>query len=102
MKDEHCDGGALRLPNTDKPFVLETDGSIHALHAVLLQSEEDEEYPAVFYSQELNAPQCNYSTYERELLGIVKACDGFRVYLLVRESNIRQIILHFTRSSLPI
>ena len=48
LKDELCDGGALKLPNPDKPFVVETDASIHAVGAVLLQSEGEEEYPTLF------------------------------------------------------
>ena len=47
------------------------------------------EYPTLFSSQALNPAQRNYSTYERELLAVVKACDGFRVYLLGRELTLR-------------
>ena len=57
--------------------------------AVLLQSEGEQEYPTLFYSQALNPAHRNYSTYERELLALVKACDAFRVYLLGREFTLR-------------
>ena len=84
QKDELCDGIAVNLPNPNKPFVVETDSSVHAAGAVLLQNEGEEEYRPLFFSQSLNTAQRIYSTYERELLAVVKACDAFRVYLLGR------------------
>ena len=54
LKGELCDSVPLQLPNPDKPFVVETDASIHAVGAVLLQSEGEQEYPTVFYSKALN------------------------------------------------
>ena len=48
LKDHLCDGVAVRLPNPDKPFVVETAASIDAVGAVLLQSEGEEEYPTLF------------------------------------------------------
>ena len=48
-----------------------------------------EEYPTLFYSQALNAAQRNYSTYEGELLAVVKACTTFSVYLLGRDFNLQ-------------
>ena len=89
LKGELCDSVALQLPNPDKLFVVETDASIHAVGAVLLQSEGEQEYSTLFYSQALNPAQRNYSTYERELLAVVKACDAFRVYLFGREFILR-------------
>ena len=89
LKDELRKGVALKLPNPDKPFVVETDASIHAVGALVLQGEGEQEYCTLFYSQPLNAAQSNCSTYERELLAVVKACDAFRVYLLGRECTLR-------------
>ena len=43
LKEELCKLVAIWLPNTDKPFVVETDASIHADGAVLLQNEGEEE-----------------------------------------------------------
>jgi len=42
-----------------------------------------------FYSQSLSACQRNYSTYERELFAVVKACEAFRVFLLGKAFNLR-------------
>ena len=54
LKDELCDGVAVKLANPDKPFVVEIDASIHAVGAVLLQREGEDEYPTPFYRQALN------------------------------------------------
>ena len=47
LKDELCDGVAVKLPNPDKSFVVETDASTHAVGAVLLQREGEEEYSSL-------------------------------------------------------
>ena len=49
---------------------------------VLKQMDGEEVVYTLFYSFGLNAAQRNYSTYERELLAVVKASDAFRVFLL--------------------
>ena len=61
VKDELCTGVAVKLPNQDKSFVVEGDASVHALAAVLLQSEGEEEYYTFFSSQALNAAHRHYS-----------------------------------------
>ena len=48
LKDEPCDGIAVRLPNPDKPLIVETDASLYAVRAVLLQREGEQEYPPLF------------------------------------------------------
>ena len=89
LKSDLCDSVALKLPNPEKPFVLETDASSVAVGAVLKQMDGDEEVSTLFYSLALNSAQRNYSTYERELLAVVKACDAFRVFLLGRHFTLR-------------
>ena len=89
LNDHLCDGVAVKLPNPNQPFVVETDGPVYAEGAVLLQSEGEEEYPTLLYSQAVNTADRNYSTNERELLAVVKACDAFRVVFL-RASGIHQ------------
>ena len=77
FKDELLDGVAVKFANQAKRFLVETYAGIHALGAVLLQSEGDQEYPTLFYSQALNAAQRNYSTNEGAILAVVKACHSF-------------------------
>ena len=43
-----CDCLTVHLPNNNNPFVVQTNASIHAVEAVLLQSEGEEEYPTQF------------------------------------------------------
>ena len=81
LKESLCSATLLRLPNPNLEFILETDASLIAVGAVLKQK-ENEEHPTVsFYSQSLSSSQRNYSTYERELFAVVRACEAFRVYL---------------------
>ena len=75
----------LRLPDPNKPFILETDASSVAVGAVLKQSDSQGEYPVALYSMALSRPERNYSAYERELLALVKAVSHFGVYLLYSE-----------------
>ena len=89
VKDELCEGFAVRLHNPDIRFVRETEGRIQAIGTVILKSDAEEEYPRIFYSQAITAAHRDYSTYERELFAVVKACDAFRVYLLGREFTLR-------------
>ena len=89
LKSDLCDSVALKLPKPEKPFVLETDASSVAVGAVLKQMHGDEEVSTLFYSLALNSAQGNYSTYERELLAVLKACDAFRVLLLGRHFPFR-------------
>ena len=84
LKEELCDCVAVRLPNPDNPLLVDYASSIHAIGAVLLQTEREQNYSTLFYSPALIAAQRNYSTYEGELAAVVKACDAFRVAELDR------------------
>ena len=74
----------VKIPQSGLPFILETDASLIAVGAVLKQAStsSDEEHPVGFFSKALTAPERRYSVYERELLGVVRACEHFRVFLL--------------------
>ena len=64
----------LKHPNFNLPFVLETDASAFALGAVLLQPEtltSDILHPVAFASRKLSKSEINYSTYDKELLGVI-------------------------------
>ena len=49
LKDEICDDVAVKLPNPDNPFVVETHASLHAFGTALLQREWEAEYPTLFF-----------------------------------------------------
>ena len=82
LKESICALTFLKLPNPSEPFILETDASNVALGAVLKQSNGEVETPVSFFSKGLTKPERNYSTYERELLAVVKSCEFFNIFLL--------------------
>ena len=47
LKLAACRVPSIRIPNPDKPFILETDASIVAIGAVLKQEGKKGEYPVV-------------------------------------------------------
>uniref|UniRef100_A0A3B3HAG4 Gypsy retrotransposon integrase-like protein 1 n=3 Tax=Oryzias latipes TaxID=8090 RepID=A0A3B3HAG4_ORYLA len=75
----------LYSPNFQKPFILQTDASDRGLGAVLLQGPPDDRHPVAFISRKLFPREVQYSTVEKEALGIKWALDSFKYYLLGRE-----------------
>ena len=74
----------LRLPvfRDEIPFVLRTDTSDVGVGAVLLQEFEGEgRLPIVYASKKLLPREKNYSTIEKECLGIIWGIEKFRRYL---------------------
>ena len=70
----------LRLPDFEKQFVATTDASDVAIGAILEQDFGSGLQPVAFASRKLNATEIRYSTYERELLGIVWAIGQWKHY----------------------
>ena len=81
----------VRIADPQLPFILQTDASSVAIGAVLLQfyADANRELPVAFYSRALSQTERRYSTYEKELLAVVKATEHFRVYLLGRSYTLR-------------
>jgi len=75
----------LVYPDFSKKFVLTTDASNFAIGAVLSQ----DNHPVCYASRTLNEHECNYSTFEKELLAVVWAVKYFRPYLYGRRFTIR-------------
>ena len=63
----------LRLPDFERQFVVTTDASDAAVGAILEQDFGNGLQPVAFASRKLNGAEMRYSTYKRELLGIVWA-----------------------------
>ncbi len=89
LREKLCSIPVVRLPNPNKPFILITDASNYAVGAELRQVEGPDEYPVLWFSKALTSSQVNYSTYERELLAVVLACENFSVFLLGRDFVLR-------------
>ena len=72
----------LAAPNFAIPFSLEVDASDVGSGAVLLQVGSDGvNHPVCFQSKKFNKFQRNYSTIEKEALGLILAIQHFEVYL---------------------
>ena len=71
----------LHYPDFSEEFFLDTDASNVAISGVLYQSSG----PIAFYSRTLRNAEFNYSTTDREFLGLVESVQHFRSYLLGRK-----------------
>ena len=80
LKTAMATAPVLQLPDFDKPFVLTTDASNAALGAILEQDLGQGLRPVAYASRKLNHAKSRYSTYERELLGIVWAIAQWKHY----------------------
>nr|XP_034886896.1 uncharacterized protein LOC118027607 [Populus alba] len=70
----------LRLPNFSEPFVVECDACGEGLGAILSQNNQ----PIAYYSEALKGKSKLLSTYDKEMLAVVKAVRKWRPYLLGR------------------
>ena len=71
----------LKILDTSREMVVQTDASSEGLGAVLLQDYDGTLHPVRYLSRKLKDAERNYSTIERECLAIVWAIDKLRVYL---------------------
>ena len=79
------------MPDPQRDFILETDGSRIALGAVLKQRFDDTEleHPVEFFSKSLTGSKRNYVAYEFEMFAVVRAVEHFRMFLLGEEFLLR-------------
>ncbi|KAF9762010.1 Retrovirus-related Pol polyprotein from transposon 17.6 [Nosema granulosis] len=79
----------LMIPDLNKKFILTTGASTEGIGAVLSQEVDGEERIVSYYSA-LNSPaERNYSTMEQELLGVIKAIQHFREYLIINRFELK-------------
>ena len=70
------------MPDSKKPFIIESDASKWASGAVIRQQGHDGDWhPCGYISQAFDTTQRNYEIYDRELLAIVLALETWRHYL---------------------
>jgi len=84
LKDVLCDKPVLRLYKVNAATELHTDASIDGYGAILSQkNDEDGAFHPVYYaSGKTSTAERRYTSYELEVLAIIKALVKFRVYLL--------------------
>ncbi|KAK0608302.1 hypothetical protein LWI29_028621 [Acer saccharum] len=75
----------LRLPDFTQQFIVESDACGVGIGAILIQQDR----PVAFYSEALKGSALALSTYDKEMLAIVKAIRKWRPYLLGRPFIVR-------------
>ena len=76
----------VQPPDWTKRFHVFVDASDVAISSVLMQLTEPKRYRTVYYaSRKLSKAERNYSTTEREALGMVYSVTKYRHYLLGRK-----------------
>ena len=71
LKDKLTHAPLLQLPDFNKTFELECDASGIGLGGVLLQDGK----PVAYFSKKLSGHSLNYSTYNKELLALVRTLE---------------------------
>lgn len=72
----------LSTPNFNKRFLLYTDASSCAIGSLLSQKDDENNVrPIAFFSKMLQGSEKNYSTYKKELYGVILSFRRFRQYL---------------------
>lgn len=82
VKDLFLGAVVLHYPDTTKVFYVQTDSSGYGLGAELYQIQGDGSRGVIaFASKSLKGPELNYTTTEKELLGVIFALHKFRTYI---------------------
>ena len=89
LKKKMTEAPVLAYPNSDDPFILDTDASDHSVGAELLQVQDGIERLIGFGSFVLDPAQRKYCTTRKELLAVVRFTRHFRHYLLGRRFTVR-------------
>jgi hypothetical protein len=78
----------LQQPNFDKVFYLQTNTSKYGVRAVLSQDKGAQpttpwkRHPVAYYSATFSPTEQNYDAHNLEFLGVIKAIDHWRPYLI--------------------
>jgi hypothetical protein len=78
----------LRQPDFDKVFYLQTDTSKYGVGAILSQDKGAQpttprkHHPVAYYSATFSPTEQNYDAHDLEFLGVIKAIDHWRPYLI--------------------
>lgn len=78
LKDAMIHTVVLQLPDSSKPFLLETDASYAGIGAVLMQ----DKHPLAYLSKSLGPKSMGLSIYEKNFLAIILAIQKWIAYLI--------------------
>ena len=82
LKKQICEELVLLQPDQKKPFKVKVDASNYACEAVLMQQDNKNTIHLVAsFSKMMNEAQCNYDTYNQELLALGEMFRHWRHYL---------------------
>ena len=71
----------LKLPDLDRPFVVQSNASSETFGVCLLQEYKRINHPVMYASKKLLPPEQNYSVGEKEALAIIWAMNKFHRFL---------------------
>ena len=75
----------LKLPDFNRPFIIEADASGVGIGAILMQDGR----PLAYTSKALSPSHQNMSVYDKEMLAIVRVATRWRPYLIGRRFQIK-------------
>jgi hypothetical protein len=91
LKDKLTHAPLLQLPDFNKTCELECDASGIGLGGVLLQDGK----PVAYFNEKRSGHSLNYSTYDKELLALVRTLETWQHYLWPKE-----FVIHSDHESL--
>lgn len=81
LKEVMCHPPVLQLPDFSCPFVVNADASEYAIGATLSQDHGHGIRPCAYFSRQLQKPERQLGTYDREALAIINALKTWSIYL---------------------
>ncbi|XP_039787907.1 uncharacterized protein LOC120654436 [Panicum virgatum] len=91
LKERLTSAPLLQLPDFGKTFELECDASGVGIGGLLMQGGKH----VAYFSEKLNGPTLNYSTYDKEFYALVRSLETWQHYLWPKE-----FIIHSDHESL--